>query len=172
MSSDLNIASSTSATQAATWAQPANPFKQLAEALQSGNLAAAQQAFAQIQKNAPQGATDQATQASTGQPGSRQAAFAALGQALQSGNLAAAQQAFAQLQQAGGHHHHHHGGQGGQAAASTPAASASTGDTLNITNNSGTINEIIGGAGGGGASGSAGETINITGNTGTINIIA
>ena len=175
MNSALNIASATTATQAATWAPPADPFKQLAQALQSGNLAAAQKAFAEIQANAPQGATSQttsgttaqATQGTGGQGGTRPAAFAALGQALQSGNLAAAQQAFAQLQQAGGHHHHHRGGQG--AGAATPAA-APTGDTLNITNNSGTINEIL--ASGSSGAGTPGETINITGNTGTINIIA
>ncbi|MGA2079249.1 MAG: hypothetical protein ABSH53_01345 [Holophaga sp.] len=155
MSSSLNV---TSATGTPQWSQANNPFQQLSQALASGNLSAAQQAYAAIQQNAPQGAVAQNGQGST-----QQNAFAALGQALQSGNLAAAQQAFAQLQQAGGHHHHHHHGQESQ------AASSASGDTLTITGNSGTIN-IIEGTSNGTAS-AAGNTV-ISGNTGTINITA
>lgn len=70
----------------------------LAQSLQAGNLAGAQQAFAALQQNAP-----------PGQNNPLQKQLAAVGQALQSGNLAAAQQAFAALQSAG----QAPGGQGG-----------------------------------------------------------
>ncbi len=160
MSSSSIVASTTGTPQ---WSQGNNPFQQLAQALASGNLSAAQQAYAAIQQNAPQGAAAQNGQGST-----LQNDFAALGQALQSGNLAAAQQAFAQLQQAGGHHHHHHGQE-------SQAAGSASGDTLTITGNSGTINIIEGGTGAagttGGTAGVPGNTV-ISGNTGTINITA
>jgi len=62
-------------------------FNQLKQSLQSGDLSGAQQAFADLQKLAPQGAS-----------GPFQNQINALGQALQSGNLSAAQQAFSALQ--------------------------------------------------------------------------
>ena len=65
-------------------------FDKLVQSLQSGNLAGAQQAFAALQQNAPQGQTNPL-----------QKRIDALGQALQSGNLAAAQQALSALQSAG-----------------------------------------------------------------------
>jgi hypothetical protein len=68
--------------------------KQLGEALQSGDLAGAEQEFGDIQ-----------TLAQTGPLGGkafsivqREQDFTAIGQALQSGDLAGAQQAFAQLE--------------------------------------------------------------------------
>jgi thioredoxin-like negative regulator of GroEL len=83
-------------------------FQQLAQALQSGDLAGAQQSFATLQQYAPKGATG------TGPLGSD---ISGLGQALQSGDLAGAQKAFATLQQdvqklggVRGHHHHPHRG--------------------------------------------------------------
>jgi len=155
MSSSLNVTPTTGTPQ---WSQAGNPFQQLSQALASGNLSAAQQAYAAIQQNAPQGAAAQNGQGST-----QQNAFAALGQALQAGDLAAAQQAFAQLQRAGGHHHHHHPGQESQAAGSA------SGDTLTITGNTGTINIVE--ATGNGTGSTAGNTV-ISGNTGTINITA
>lgn len=69
-------------------------MQQLSQDLQSGNLSAAQQDFANIQslaQNGPFGGD--AFKASD-----RQQDFAAIGQALQSGDISAAQQAFAQLQ--------------------------------------------------------------------------
>jgi hypothetical protein len=70
-------------------------LQQLGQALQSGDLAGAQQDFAAIQnlgKNGPfAGGNAFAVTA-------RQQDFAAVGQALQSGDLAGAQKAFAQLQ--------------------------------------------------------------------------
>jgi hypothetical protein len=76
-------------------------FRQLASALQNGDLSDAQSAYANIQ---------QVLQANSGSSGSGGAStlqndFASLGQALQSGDLSGAQSAFSQLQsdlQAGG----------------------------------------------------------------------
>ena len=59
MASSLNATSGTTSTQ---WTQGQNPFQQLSQALSSGNLGAAQTAFAQLQKNAPQGAAAQSGQ--------------------------------------------------------------------------------------------------------------
>lgn len=85
-------------------------FQALASALQSGDLDASQQAFAQLQKDNPRLA-----QALSSAPSSsdnpRVADLKSLASALQSGDITSAQQAFASLQQAGGakrHHHHHH----------------------------------------------------------------
>jgi len=86
----INIASSASSNTGvqSPLQQAKTNFATLAQSLQSGNLAAAQQAFARLQQNAPKDPND---------PLQKQAD--ALGQALQSGNLSAAQQAFAALQQ-------------------------------------------------------------------------
>jgi hypothetical protein len=92
-------------------------WTQLAQSLQSGNLSAAQQAFAGLQQNntvskqaVSTTQTSQATQATQ-----LSTDMKALGTALQSGNLSAAQSAFSKVQQdmqgaqKGHHHHHHHG---------------------------------------------------------------
>jgi outer membrane protein assembly factor BamD (BamD/ComL family) len=136
MSSSLNAASGTSASQQVNqgqWGQTNNAFQQLSQALSSGNLSSAQSAFATLQQNAPQGANAQNSQSS-----STQSPFAALSSALQSGNLASAQQAFAQLQQTAGQHHHHHGSHSAAAATTTATtasapATGSTGTALNLT---------------------------------------
>jgi len=80
-------------------------FKQLASALQSGDLPDAQSAYSNIQQvlQANQGASG----SNSGSSGSNllQGDFSTLGQALQSGNLSQAQSAFSQLEndfQAGG----------------------------------------------------------------------
>jgi hypothetical protein len=100
-------------------------FSQLAQALQSGDLAGAQQAFSDLQSLQPNTGNGTNTNSnSSGNPIAKD--WAALGQALSSGNLSQAQSDFAQLQtdiktayqnQSGaqgtnrahhGHHHHHH----------------------------------------------------------------
>jgi len=137
-------------------------FKQLASALQSGDLTGAQKAYAALQQlqqsNQPGG------QSSNGQPASSsnnplQNDFAALGQALSSGDLSTAQSAFSQLQsdmkaafQNGasgavqsahhGHHHHRHVSSASDSDSSTAdqtasasgdgSPSASTGSTFSI----------------------------------------
>ena len=70
-------------------------LQQLGQALQSGDLAAAQQDFNAIQTLAQTGPLSNGDAFKVSQ---RQQDFAAIGQALQSGDLAGAQQAFAQLQ--------------------------------------------------------------------------
>jgi hypothetical protein len=67
----------------------------LDQALQTGDLAVAQQEFTTIQNAAQNGPLDNGNAFQNNQ---RQQDFAALGQALQAGDLAGAQQAFSQLQ--------------------------------------------------------------------------
>ena len=125
--SDLSIAASSSAlsqVNQSPWAQRKSAFEQLGQALQSGDLSAAQQAFSTLQQNVPQGASAQNSQGNASQ-----SQFAALGQALQSGNLSAAQQAFSKIQQAGGHHRHHHHASQDNANGSVTAAAPTTGAT-------------------------------------------
>ncbi len=115
-------------------------FQALAQALQSGDLKSAQQAFATLQKDLPaKSSTATASSASSTNPNDL---MNTVGQALQSGNLGAAQQAFAQLQQASHGRHHHRGApaattgaQGGPSASVTPANAGSSdaaGGMLNI----------------------------------------
>ena len=102
--------------------------QQLGQALKSGNLADAQQAYAALTQNAP----------NSGQTGQGQLSqdFTTVGDALKSGDLTSAQDAFLKLQQdlksAGhAHHHRHHKGTGDtqSATASTTDAASSTGDS-------------------------------------------
>jgi hypothetical protein len=75
-------------------------FRQLASALQSGDLTDAQSAYSSIQQvlQANQGSS------TAGSPNTLQSDFAAVGQALQAGDLSTAQSAFAQLKSdASGH---------------------------------------------------------------------
>jgi len=125
------------------WKQRTQDFKALQTALQSGDLAGAQQAFAALQKDKT-GAAQSSTGASPSTDNSQGSKdFQALQTALSSGNLAAAQQAFTALkkdvQGAGkaGHHHHHHGGSVSGSTTPTDAASgsgvtAAAGGTLNV----------------------------------------
>ncbi|MFZ0801432.1 MAG: hypothetical protein WBQ09_17640 [Terriglobales bacterium] len=93
-------------------------FQQLGQALQSGNLSAAQSDFATLQ----QSSSSSGITASTSTGNAVTQAFSQLGKDLQSGNISAAQQDFATIQQdtqsqstqaSGHHHHHHHGGGAG-----------------------------------------------------------
>lgn len=125
-------------------------FQQLAQALQRGDLNAAQSAYGTLsslrgggRRNDgdadDQGGTTTAggTTASSSSQGNGNSPFAQLGQALQSGDLQAAQQAF----QAMGHHGHHHGHGSQQTTASQQVTSTQTqtsdsdtlGSNVNIT---------------------------------------
>ena len=91
-------------------------LQNLGQALQSGNLTAAQSAFATLQK-AYQTQGSQSTSTS-GAASPVSSDLTTLANALNTGNLTSAQAAFSQLQkdqqaQSGGGHHHHHGGMGG-----------------------------------------------------------
>ena len=112
----------------------AQDFAALSQALQQGDLAAAQQAFATLQQDVPwvgRAASSQSTAGTTAGPVA--SSLQALGNALTSGDLAGAQQAFANLQQAHGGHHGHHRHADTQAqsapAAVTPADSNGAVDT-------------------------------------------
>jgi hypothetical protein len=133
-------------------------FKQLANALQSGNLTGAQQAFKALQQlqqsNQSGGQSSNGQQSSTGN-NPIQNDFAALGQALSSGNLSAAQSDFSQLktdmQAAGasgasgaqsahrGHHHRH----ASSASDSDSDSAASTASTTSASSQSGSTGSTI-----------------------------
>ena len=101
-----------------------NPYQQdmqqLGQALQSGNLSAAQSDFATLQAAFSQPATTATGSTSAGSPSNPVAqAFNQLSTDLQSGNLSAAQKDFSTLQQdlqsnlSTNHFHHHHHLSGG-----------------------------------------------------------
>ena len=127
MGMSIQGVSATGASQgvgAAAWQQRQQSFKNLTAALQSGNLASAQQAFSTL----------------TGGTGTVNAnsPLAQVGQALQNGDLAGAQKAMQQLQanRAGGHHHHHQDSTQTAATttpASAPATSSGVGSVLSVT---------------------------------------
>jgi len=98
-------------------------FQQLGQALQSGNLSAAQSDFATLQAAVSQPSAT--TSATSSAPNTIGQAFNQLAADLQSGNLSAAQKDYSTVQQdlqnsqgtiAGRHFsHHHHGGASGTA---------------------------------------------------------
>ena len=123
MGMPINSVSSGSALQASganNWQQRRQDFQALSQALQSGNLGAAQQAFSSLSSSFPAGVAND--------PNSL---LAKLGQALQSGNLSAAQSAFSAMC---GHHHHHGGGlaQASAPTTSTAAVLGSIGSNINV----------------------------------------
>jgi ribosomal protein S20 len=94
-------------------------FKQLKDALTSGSLDQAQQAFNTLQSDLPSGVSSNSP---FGQ------ALDAVGQALKSGDVSSAQQALAAIQQRaqGAHHHHHHHHAQGQDASGASGAAMQT----------------------------------------------
>jgi hypothetical protein len=104
MSSINSISSSTSLYPADTQIsrkQRTQDFKALQTALQSGNLSAAQEAFASFQQSQPNnssGITANGAASTSGQNSQASNAFQSLQSALTAGNLSGAQQAFATLQ--------------------------------------------------------------------------
>lgn len=107
-------------SQPSEFKQRMQDFKALKTALQSGDLAAAQKAFAAVQQDVkpstpPAGST---TPAGTAPANQWSTDFQAIGSALQSGDITGAQKAFATLRQdmqaahqaqgSRGHRHHHH----------------------------------------------------------------
>ena len=114
-------------------------FKALSNALQSNDLAGAQQDFAALQQDAPAfaQALSNAQTTSTASPVSD---LKSLSSALQSNDLTGAQSALAALKQdvsttasVGHHHRHHHYGAG--SSTTTPAsgtAPATSGSVLNL----------------------------------------
>ena len=115
-------------------------FQKLGQALQTGNLPAAQTAFAALQKNYQ--SQNPATQsATTDNPIATD--LTNLGSALNSGNLSTAQSVYTQLQkdiqpQGGGHHHHGDGlGAAVQSLVAQLSSPSSTGSSS--TSSAGTL---------------------------------
>jgi hypothetical protein len=81
------------------WKIPFEDYvKQLASALQSGDLPGAQAAYGKIQQILQTNRSSSASKISSGGSNNFQNDFAALGEVLQAGDLSQAQSAFAQLQ--------------------------------------------------------------------------
>jgi len=121
-----NVSASSTATVsgAGRWQQQRQSFNQLSQALQSGNLDAAKQAYSALSAKSPTAASD---------PNSP---LGKLGQALQSGDIGAAQQAFAALKS--GHHHHH------DTASQSATATSTSQPPLATTGSVGTnVNTIV-----------------------------
>ena len=139
--SGISNSSSSLQTWQASIQQRQQDFSQLAQALQGGNLAAAQSAFSALQNPNGQAQSSNATNGtnSNGSGNTISNDFAALAQALQSGNISSAQSAFAQLQtamkaqQSGGHHHHHHHGGAAANSSSTNGDNTPTQSQFPIT---------------------------------------
>jgi hypothetical protein len=108
-------------------------FKELSNALQTGDLSAAQDAFSALQQLFSPPASNSQTQTSQQISGrdSVTADISALGQALQSGDLTTAQTDFSQLQKdiqsIGQKHHHHHKASASAQDTSTTATSSGNG---------------------------------------------
>jgi len=109
-------------------------FAQLAKAVQSGDLNAAQQAYASFTQTAAGKAAASDPTSPLGQ------ALSQIGQALQSGDVNGAQQALSSLKPHGHHHHHHHGGGGAPQSTSAEPSSGTVptdpnapGAALNLT---------------------------------------
>jgi soluble cytochrome b562 len=107
-------------------------FGQLVDALDSGNLSQAQQAYSALSQL---GADGQGPAANPNSPFA--SALNNIGQALQNGDLGAAQQALSSLQQAHGGHHGHHARGAKPPAAPRPApatdVSAASTNIVDIT---------------------------------------
>ena len=135
-------------------------MKQLSQALQSGDLSAAQQAYNSISQlpqfqNALASQSAGSSSNSTGGSSTFVQALTQIGNDLQSGDLSSAQQAFSSLQQqlqgttqtnaadstgqaqgASGHHHHHH-------ASDASSLLSSTSDSNSTTSSSSSANDQI-----------------------------
>jgi hypothetical protein len=135
----IDAISSTSAIP--PYRQTRTDFQSLSQALQSGNLSAAQSAYAALQQDQQNG-----PQPPAGSPLAND--FNALGQALQSGDLTGAQQAFASLksdfqslrQASGGHHGGHKGGGGGDDATNALDSSSSSNASTTVVSETTTTN--------------------------------
>ena len=111
-------------------------FQALAQAVQAGNLSAAQQAYATLTQNMPQGAPS-----ANGAADPFQQAISSIGGALQSGDMSGAQGSLQTLQQGMKSHHghrHHAAPQQGPSGSVAPTSTAistasSAANTLDIS---------------------------------------
>lgn len=110
---------STQTAAIAAWQQRQQGFKNLMSAVQSGDLASAQKAYAAL------GAGQGAAQGNS--------PLAQIGKALQSGDIVGAQKVAQHMQaQRAGHHHHHNQSNSQGANAVAGAAPAASGSLLNV----------------------------------------
>jgi hypothetical protein len=113
---DVSSISGSQSTWQTLFQQQKTDWQSLSNALQSGDLSGAQQAFSSLQNDRTQlKSLFQSQNGQNSSQGTLQTDLQNLATALKSGNLSDAQAAFATLQQdikalKGGHHHHHHGG--------------------------------------------------------------
>jgi soluble cytochrome b562 len=128
----ISAISSPATNPVQSWSGQANSFSQLASALNSGNLSAAQQAYATLSQ---QLSSSQGWSTNGNNPFAT--ALNQIGQDLQNGDLGGAQQALASLQQARGSHHHGRHGQSSSASADSQNAvtSASQSDVASSSSN-------------------------------------
>jgi hypothetical protein len=124
-----SISSSTDPYEASTFQKARSDFKQLADALKSGQVDQAQQALGALQSDLPAGAANSRFGQILDQ----------ISSALQSGDVNSAQQALSSIQHVhrGHHGHHHHASQdSGTSSTGTPSSSdptATVGTTINVT---------------------------------------
>ena len=140
------ISSTTSAYQAdaqSALQRQKNDFMDLAESLDSGDLATAQKAFAALMQDLQSASAGQAQSSDqTGTTSQQTNDVGALAKALKSGDLAGAQKAFAALTQdiqgtGRAHHHHHHASSSRNATANPDSTSDANpqriGTTIDVT---------------------------------------
>jgi hypothetical protein len=129
--------------QVSPYRQARTDFSALSQALTSGNLSGAQQAFSAFQQDMQGIQSAQGAQTASAQTGTSnfQSQLSSVGLALQSGNLTAAKNAFASLQQgvqqsaqlASGHAHHlHHAARSALTSLATPGSA--TGNVSSLIN--------------------------------------
>ena len=150
-------------------------FQALDKALQSGDLSAAQKAFAQLQVDSPvaqaqnSSSTNTGTNTGSGAGNTMSSLFQSLGNALNNNDLTGAQNAFSQIQQqqASMRTQHHHGGGGAltQSGSTTGANGATGANTTttgtNITTNSSSLTSALNSDIVSSISGISGSNINI-----------
>lgn len=124
----ISAISSSGASSISTFQQDRQAFNQLTNALQSGDLNAAQNAYQTLASSPMAQGNSPFAQA-----------IQQIGKDLQAGDassLADAQKILSSLQQARGHHHHHHGGgevSGTQGASGTNASDPDGNNANSIT---------------------------------------
>ncbi len=115
----ISAISASNASSISTFQQDRQAFNQLTSALQSGDLASAQDAYNTLAASPMAQGNSPFAQA-----------MQQIGKDLQSGDaasLADAQKVLSSLQQARGHHHHHHGG-GGEVSGTSGASGTNASD--------------------------------------------
>lgn len=131
MSMQVSSTSAQTMAQSASinnWQQRRQDMQQLAQALLSGDLGAAQSAYSTLTRDFPNIASN---------PNSP---LAQVGQALQSNSVSGAQSAFAAIH----HGHHHHHSSGVQAStATTPTDTATPGTSQSIADTTSTLLNAI-----------------------------